>query len=276
METLYILACTIIAVIQSNVFAAAGAAILGLLVSLWVVSLIIKDASIIDMFWGGGFALVALVALTVVANITLFNFAIALLVILWGARLFIHLGARWLKEGAEDYRYQKMRAYHGRNFWWRSFFVVFALQGILMYLVATPYLVALYMGGQDIGGQAAFPLLASGGLVVAFAGLVVETLADRQLTKFRATAQPDEILSDGWWARTRHPNYFGDALFWWGIYFAVVATIPAAFWTIYAPALMNFLLVKISGAAMLERRLIKKPAYADYMQKTNRFIPRLF
>ena len=271
METLCTLFVTLSAVISSNVFAAGGAVVLGLMLSIWCVSLIIKDASIIDMFWGGGFALIALAGLAVAQNTSPLGLATALLVVLWGARLFQHLFLRWRKTGAEDYRYQKMRSFHGRHFWWRSFFVVFTLQGILMYLVAMPYMVAL-----QVGGIAAAPVASFIGLGIAFCGLLMEALADIQLAKFRSTAQAGALLTDGWWARTRHPNYFGDALFWWGIYIAVVAATPEAIWTIYAPALMSFLLVKISGAAMLERRLIKKPGYADYMQKTNRFIPKIF
>ncbi len=243
------------------------------MISLWIVSLVRGDASIIDMFWGGGFALVALAALLTADNTGPLTMATALMVILWGVRLFTHLNIRWRKEGEEDYRYQKMRAHHGDKFWWRSLFTVFALQGGLMYLIAMPYMTALY-----IGGDAALPGLAVIGLLIAFGGLAMETLADIQLTKFRATANAGSgnLLTDGWWSRTRHPNYFGDALFWWGIYLAIVAATPEAIWTIFAPVLMTYLLVNVSGAAMLERRLIKKPGYEAYMQRTNRFFPKIF
>jgi len=104
----------------------------------------------------------------------------------------------------------------------------------------------------------------------------METLADIQLTKFRENARPGELLDSGWWSRTRHPNYFADAVFWWGIFIAIIASTPEAFWTMIGPIVMNFLLVNVSGAKMLERSLIKKPGYAEYMQRTNRFVPRLF
>ena len=237
----------------------------------WLAGLLLKDMSIIDMFWGGGFALVALVGLLVADNLTPLGIATALMVMLWGTRLYLHLRIRWRKEGEEDYRYQKMRAFHGKHWWWRSIFIVFMFQGVMMYLVATPLMTALY-----IGGPAALPSLTIIGLAIAFAGFLMETLADIQLTRFRATAKEDEILTSGWWARTRHPNYFGDALFWWGIFFAVAAATPEAIWTGFAPVLMNFLLVRVSGAAMLERRLIKKPGYKEYMQRTNRFVPKIF
>ena len=113
-------------------------------------------------------------------------------------------------------------------------------------------------------------------LLIALGGLYMEASADIQLTKFRAEAKPGQLLDDGWWKYTRHPNYFGDAVFWWGIYGAAVAATPEAIWTVFAPLTMNFLLVKVSGAEMLERRLKKKPGYEDYMARTNRFVPKLF
>jgi steroid 5-alpha reductase family enzyme len=260
-----------ISVLLNSPAIAGAVAVIIVLFSVWVVSVAIRDASIIDMFWGGGFAIIAATCLLVSENLSLPAIAIAALVILWGARLWLHLFLRWRREGEEDYRYQRMRAHHGKNFWWRSFFTVFTFQGVLMWLIAMPYMAAL-----DFGGPAAAPLAAFIGLAVALAGVTMETLADIQLTNFRANAKPGDLLTDGWWSRTRHPNYFGDAMFWWGIWFAAVATTPEVIWTIYAPALMNFLIVKISGAAMLERSLIKKPSYEEYMARTNRFVPRVF
>ena len=245
--------------------------ILILMLGVWTTSLIITDASIIDMFWGGGFALVALTTMLTADNLSPLAIATGVAVILWGTRLFVHLNIRWRKEGEEDYRYQKMRAYHGEHFWWRQFFTVFTLQGVLMFLVAMPYMAAFYFGGP-----AALPGLTVFFLLVALGGLYMEAMADIQLTKFRADPNSGPLLDDGWWKYTRHPNYFGDAVFWWGIYFAVVAATPEAIWTIFGPIIMNFLLVKVSGAEMLERRLKHKPGYAEYMERTNRFVPKLF
>ena len=262
---------TYISVLINNP-ALAGASAAGLLLfSVWIVSLVISDASIIDMFWGGGFAVIAATCLLVSENLSPTALALAALVISWGTRLWLHLFLRWRREGEEDFRYQRMRAHHGRHFWWRSLFTVFTFQGVLMWLIAMPYMTAL-----DFGGPAAAPIAALVGLAIALFGLTMETLADIQLTKFRATAKSGDLLTDGWWSRTRHPNYFGDALFWWGIWVAAVATTPEVIWTIYAPALMNFLIVRISGADMLERHLIKKPGYEEYMARTNRFVPRIF
>ena len=242
-----------------------------LLTGVWIASLILSDASIIDMFWGGGFALIALTTLLTSDTLSLIGTLTGLAVIAWGFRLWLHLFTRWRREGEEDYRYQKMRAYHGKHFWWRSIFTVFSFQGILMWLVSMPFMTAFYFGGD-----AALPGLAIAFLLVALGGLYMEASADIQLTKFRAMENKPPLLDSGWWKYTRHPNYFGDAVLWWGIYGAVVAATPEAIWTIFAPIIMNYLLVNVSGAEMLERRLKKKPGYEDYMARTNRFVPKIW
>ena len=262
---------TVIEFLTDSPYRAGAASAATMLALVWLVSVRIKDASIVDMFWGLGYPVIAVACLLVADNVSVWTTAIGAMVILWGVRLFLHLGTRWAREGAEDYRYQKMRAYHGDKFWWRSLFTVFILQGLLRWLVAVPYMAAFSMGGL-----AAAPLVSAIGLIIAAFALVMETLADRQLTHFRANSKPGDLLTNGWWSRTRHPNYFADALFWWGIYIAVIGTTPEAIWTIFAPILMNYLLVNVSGAKMLERSLIKKPGYAEYMQRTNRFVPRIF
>ena len=113
---------TDISILISNP-ALAGAISAGLLLfSVWIVSLVIRDASIIDMFWGGGFAVIAAACLLVGENLSPAALALAALVILWGMRLWLHLFLRWRREGEEDFRYQRMRAHHGKHFWWRSLF----------------------------------------------------------------------------------------------------------------------------------------------------------
>ena len=248
---------------------AATAAVL--LTGVWIASLILTDASIIDMFWGGGFALIAFTTLLTSENISLIGTLTGLAVMLWGARLWLHLFTRWRREGEEDYRYQKMRAHHGDKFWWRSIFTVFSFQGLLMWLVSMPFMAAF-----AVGGPAALPELSLFFLLLAMGGLYMEASADIQLTKFRALKDKPPLLDSGWWKYTRHPNYFGDAVFWWGIYGAVVAATPEAIWTIFAPLIMNYLLVNVSGAAMLERSLKKKPGYEEYMKRTNRFVPKIW
>jgi steroid 5-alpha reductase family enzyme len=260
-----------IEMITASPFLMGAATIVVMLTCVWVASLVLRDAGIIDMFWGLGYALIALTTLLSSENLSPLAVATGLAVMAWGVRLFTHLLIRWRKEPEEDYRYQNMRKKHGDHFWWRSIFTVFLFQGLLMWLVSMPFMAAFYFAGP-----AALPGLTIVFLVLALGGLYMETMADIQLTQFRATAKKGELLDSGWWKRTRHPNYFGDALFWWGIYGAVVAATPEAIWTIFAPLTMNYLLVKVSGADLLEYRLKKKPGYTDYMQRTNRFVPKIF
>lgn len=260
-----------IEMITTSPFLTGAATIVVMLTCVWVASLVLRDAGIIDMFWGLGYALIALTTLLSSENLSPLAVATGLAVMAWGVRLFTHLLVRWRKEPEEDYRYQNMRKKHGNHFWWRSIFTVFLFQGLLMWLVSMPFMAAFYFAGP-----AALPGLTIAFLLIALGGLYMETMADIQLTQFRATAKKGELLDSGWWKRTRHPNYFGDALFWWGIYGAIVAATPEAIWTIFAPLTMNYLLVKVSGADLLEYRLKKKPGYTNYMQRTNRFVPKIF
>ncbi len=242
----------------------------GLMGGAWLLSLLCRDASIIDIFWGLGYVLVAAIALFS-KNIPMPLTLIYLLVCLWGLRLGLHLFRRWAQSGEEDQRYQAMRRRAGAAFWWRSLITVFLLQGVLIALIAQP----LIRLADGYVGAVAAPFAFGIFIFIAIAGLIIETLADLQLTRFRAQ-KTGTILSTGLWARSRHPNYFGDAVFWWGIGLAVIAAAPELIVTLLAPALMNLLLVKISGADLLDRYMARKEGYSAYQATTNRFIPRIF
>ncbi len=238
--------------------------------SAWLLSLILRDASIVDVIWGLGYVLVA--ALTLLALPMSLPFTLLFgAVCLWGLRLAVHLGRRWAQEPEEDQRYQSMRRRAGSAFWWRSLITVFALQGVLIGLIAQP-LIRLATGYL---GEIASPLAFIAFLIIALVGLLIETISDIQLTRFRAQ-KTGGILNTGLWSRSRHPNYFGDALFWWGIGLAVVAAAPELVLTLLAPALMNILLVKVSGADLLDHYMARKPGFEAYRAQTNRFIPRIF
>lgn len=248
-----------------------GGALALMLSGLWIYSLIKRDASIIDVFWPAGFVLLALIALWLAPLPSWAGMAIIALVAIWGIRLGLHLFIRFLRDDAEDPRYIAMRKRHGAQWWWRSFFIVFAFQGVMLWLVALPFGVAL-----ALSGDVAAPLGVIIGILIALLGLIIEAAADWQLTAFRARANPGELLTTGFWKYTRHPNYLGDAIFWWGIWLACVAASPEAIWTIFAPLTMNILLVKVSGAALLDKYLRRKTGYAHYAQKTPRFLPRFW
>ena len=236
----------------------------------WIASLFLKDVSIVDSFWGFGFGAVAFALYFVNAGGEA-QAILTFLVSLWSLRLGLHLFIRWSAEPEEDHRYKAMRR-NNPGFWWRSLYIVFGLQGLLMWVVALPVQIALSVPAVSANlwiYPAAF---------ISVAGLLIETFADIQLNAFRKNPEnKGKVLNTGLWSVSRHPNYFGDALFWWGIWCVSVTISLKALLVIFAPALMTFLIVKISGADLLEKSLVKtRPGYQDYMAQTNRFIPKLF
>jgi steroid 5-alpha reductase family enzyme len=236
--------------------------------ALWLVSLARRDASIVDIWWGPGFALIAATAWWLGAGGDPSRRALATgLVALWGLRLGGYLAWRNLGHG-EDPRYQAMRRHWGKRFALASLVTVFALQGFLMWFVSLPV--------QAVHVSSAGPLgaLDFAGAALALIGLLFESVGDLQLARFRADpANRGRVLDTGLWRYTRHPNYFGDCCVWWGLY-AIAAATPVGVWTILSPALMTFLLLRVSGVALLERSIGKRrPDYAEYAARTNSFIP---
>lgn len=237
-------------------------------VALWLLSLPLRNASIIDCFWGLGFILVCTVGLQVTDLSTPHKVMICTMVLLWGARLSLYLTWRnWGKP--EDYRYRAMREHHGAAFWWRSLFTVFLLQGFLTWLIALPLQVAL-MAETRVPWDG----WALAGVVVFLAGLTFETLGDWELARFKANPENrGRVMEEGLWRYTRHPNYFGDALVWWGLFIAC-APAPNVVYTVLSPLVMTLLLMKVSGVPLLEKRLVEtRPAYAAYARRTSAFIP---
>jgi steroid 5-alpha reductase family enzyme len=188
------------------------------------------------------------------------------LVTAWGLRLAIHLIVRRRGHG-EDFRYASMRAAHGARFWIVSLATVFGFQGLLMVLVATPVLAAVVRPAVPLG-----PIDAAGALLWLL-GFLFESIGDAQLATFRA--QPTNrgrALDTGLWRYTRRPNYFGDAVQWWGL--GLLGLAAGAPWTLVSPLVMTFLLVQVSGAFLLEKTLIEtRPAYRNYVARTSGFIP---
>lgn len=237
-------------------------------VLLWLLSLAARDASIIDRFWGIGFILVCMAGLRWFEPVTPHKVLVAALVFLWGARLSVYITWRnW--EAGEDYRYREMREKHGRSFAWKSLFTVFLLQGFLTWFIALPLQVVL-------AARAPVPVegLAIAGTVLFAIGLFVESLGDWQLARFKANpANQGKVMDQGLWRYTRHPNYFGDAVLWWGLY---VVAVPAPYvaYTVLSPVVMTLLLMKVSGVPLLEKRMGEtRPGYAEYVRRTPAFFP---
>lgn len=242
--------------------------ILGFMALAWIVSLALRDSSIVDIFWGTGF---------VVANWAYFvltpdgfparKWLIGILVTLWGLRLSLYILWRNLGKG-EDFRYQKWREEAGRKWWWYSFFKVFLLQGFLMWIISAPLLAA-----QISPSPTRLTILDFVAILVWAIGFFFEAVGDWQLARFKADpANKGRVMRTGVWRYTRHPNYFGDAAQWWGYY--LVAAASGGFWTVFSPIVMTALLLRVSGVALLEKTLEDtKPGYKEYIETTSAFIP---
>ncbi len=244
------------------------AAACGLLVLVWLASVARRDASMIDIFWGPGFAVVAWVYAALADGWGPRRFLVPVLVSLWGLRLGAHI--LWRSRGKdEDYRYQEMRTKQGPQFWWVSLFTVFLFQGLLLWLISVPLLLAI---------RSPLPATWTGydyaALFLFVIGLLFESVGDLQLTRFRSDpGNRGKVLRTGLWRYTRHPNYFGDAVVWWSFFMLALGT-PDSRWTIYSPLMMTFLLLKVSGVGLLEKKLNRtRPEYADYVARTNAFVP---
>lgn len=252
-----------------SAFLTAAAVILGAMTLLWLVSVWKRDASIVDLFWGPAFVIVAWVYRLLGAEPGVLRQQLLLaLVTLWGLRLGLYL--TWRNHGkGEDYRYRQMREKQGDGFWWTSFFRVFLLQGVLVLVISLPYLVV-----QVPELEPGWHWTTAVGLVLWTAGFLFESIGDGQLARFKADpSNQGKVLRLGLWRYTRHPNYFGDFLVWWG-YFAIALGAPHGWWTLPCPLLMSFFLLKVSGVALLEKTIgERRPEYRDYVESTRAFFP---
>ena len=251
-----------------TIFGLALLIITGSVTLLWLISLGLRDASIVDIFWGVGFILLTWFYFAQTDGFQERGVLVCGLVTVWGLRLSLYILRRNWGKG-EDVRYRKWREQAGGRFWWISFFKVFIVQGFLLWLISAPLLAA-----QFSRLPAQLTALDWLGASVWLVGFLFETIGDWQLTRFRKNpANAGGVLRRGLWGYTRHPNYFGEATLWWGYFLSAVAT-PGGLWTIFSPALMTWLLVSVSGVAMLERNLLKnKPEYLAYTQSTSAFVP---
>ena len=235
---------------------------------LWVISLVLKDSSIVDIFWGTGFVVITWVSFVVTPQGFLARkILLATLVTIWGLRLSIHVLVRNWGKG-EDFRYQKWREESGRNWWWFSYFKVFLLQGVLMWIISAPLPVAQF---RSLPNHLVWlDFLA---IFVWLVGFFFEAAGDWQLSQFRANPKnKGKVLRSGVWRYTRHPNYFGDATQWWAYY--LVSAAAGAYWTGFSPIVMTWFLLRVSGVTMLETTLKEtKPGYPEYIQSTSSFIP---
>ena len=247
----------------------AAIAIVVLMLTTWVISVIIKNASIVDIVWGFGFVVVAwTVRIAVDQGDDARQWLLVAMTSVWGLRLAVYLFVR--NHGKpEDYRYRGMRKKLGPKFPLISLYSVYGLQGLLMFVVSLPVQLGQADPTPKIGAVAIV------GIVLWLVGLFFESVGDAQLARFkRDPGNAGKVMNIGLWRYTRHPNYFGDACVWWGIGL-VAAETGAGAWGLIGSLLMTVLLRRVSGVTLLERSLVKRrEGYTDYVATTSPFVPR--
>jgi steroid 5-alpha reductase family enzyme len=249
--------------------ALAALAIAVLMVGTWLVSLALRNASIVDIVWGLGFVVVAwVVRLGIDGGDDARRWILVAMATVWGLRLAGYLAWRNTGHG-EDYRYRAMRKRWGSRFGIVSLGTVFVFQGLMMWIVSLPLQLGQVRDTPDVGA------LAYVGIAVWIIGLTFETVGDAQLAAFKADpANAGTVMDRGLWRYTRHPNYFGDACVWWGIALVAAETGIGA-WGLLGAALMTVLLRRVSGVTLLEKSLVKRrEGYVEYVARTSPFVPR--
>ena len=245
-------------------------AVMMMMFAVWLLSLIKRDASIVDVFWGLGFVVVAWLTLLRADGYLGRKVLITVLTTIWGLRLALYIFIRNWGHG-EDRRYQAWRAQYGTRFWWVSLFTVFGLQGVLLWVISLTLQV-----GQISAIPARLAVLDFLGVIMWAVGFLFEAVADWQLYRFKADPEnKGKVMNRGLWAYSRHPNYFGESLVWWGLFLITLAT-PESGWVVISPLLITFLLLKVSGVTLLEKTIVdSRPEYAEYIKSTSSFIPWL-
>lgn len=261
---------------MTDVLLTNAALVAALMGGLWLLSLPLRDVSIVDIAWGLGFVLIAWVTWARTGPHAAWSedgfapsaWLLPITTTLWGVRLAGYLA--WRNHGrSEDKRYAAMRASRGAGFWWQSLVVVFLLQGCVMWVISLPLQAGITRA------QPGWSALHGCGLALWLVGWLCESIGDWQLARFKSHPEnAGRVCDRGLWRYTRHPNYFGDFCVWWGLWL-IAAAHGAAWWTVVSPLLMSVFLLRVSGVTLLEQTLrAEKPDYAEYVRRTSAFFPR--
>lgn len=232
----------------------------------YIIAQVKKDNSIVDVAWGGGFIVIMGVALLTMDYLYPRQALVFILVLVWGLRLAIYIHGRNKGKG-EDFRYQEFRKSWGKHPWLHALVKVFLLQAVLMFVIALPLMrIAAY-------GQDKLMFLDFVGVLIWLTGFFFEAVGDYQMSKFKKNVgNKGKIMRTGLWKYTRHPNYFGEVVMWWGIF--VISISAGNFWmSLLSPVLLTLLILKVSGVTMLEKKYTGNAEYDDYIKKTSSFVP---
>jgi len=248
-----------------SIWSAALVALLVLAVVAWLYSLATNNVSHVDSLWSLMFLLAAGSYASLTPELTTRAWLVLLLTALWALRLSLYI--TWRNRGEEeDRRYRKIRQNNEPNFRFKSLYIVFGLQSLLAWLISLPLLAAI-TSAEPLG------FLDVAGVLLWVIGFVFEAGGDWQLARFKGNPENDgKVMQSGLWRYTRHPNYFGNFCIWWGYFLIAVAA--GGWWSILSPVLMTFLLLKVSGVALLEKDISeRRPKYKEYIERTNAFFP---
>ncbi len=232
----------------------------------FLVGTVKKNNGIIDSFYSMGYVVVAWISLLLMGTFGFRQILVTILVTIWGVRLSIYVIIRnWGK--LEDYRYKAMRELFGEKVISKSFKKIYMLQGLIIFLVGFPVLFV------NASINPAMSWLDVVGTIIWIVGFYFEAVGDHQLRKFKKDPNnKGKVMDQGLWKYTQHPNYFGEVTMWWGI-FIVVISVPFGFITIFGPILINFMIIRVSGVRLLNKRYEGDDKYADYKKRTSAFIP---
>jgi len=234
----------------------------------FILSLITKRTHIVDVAWGLGFIVITLLTLSLYGVRSQASLLISTLVLVWGVRLASHLAMRNRGKN-EDFRYAEWKKGWGKLWVIQSYLKVFILQGAVMILVALPI---IFTNSAPVPTNP-IPVFTRVGALMWLVGFYFEAIGDWQLMKFKSKPQNNgKVMDQGLWRYTRHPNYFGEAMMWWGIYVIALTNI-AAWYTFIGPLFITFSLLKISGVTLLEKKYKGNPEYQAYQKKTSSFVP---
>ena len=245
--------------------------LVAVMVALWSVSLKVRDVSFIDAVWPMAMLLMAVVTWPRVDGDDTRRFLLLWLVAIWAIRLGVHLFRRWRLHGA-DGRYvailERQQQRKGWGFGKTALVFIFLPQAVFAWLVSLPVQLGQVAPDPGVGW------VAWTGAGLAVVGIAFESIGDAQLSAFRKDpANKGKVLDTGLWRYTRHPNYFGDACVWWGLYLIAAETAPGL-WSIAGPIFLTFTLTKWSGIGITEKAVSKsRPGYADYIRRTSPFLP---
>lgn len=245
------------------------ALVIGLSTAGWIYSLLRRNVTIADSLWGLGFVIVAIVNAATGTGYAGRSVLVLMLTALWGGRLATYM--TWRNHGKpEDHRYGQWRAQSGASFWWVSLFKVFWLQALFIWMIS----LVLHQAQLAVRPDH-LTVWDTLGTVVWGIGFFFEAVGDWQLARFKSDpGNAGRVMDQGLWAWSRHPNYFGECLIWWGFYLIAFST-PGGWWTIISPAIVTLVLMKITGVPLTEAALsTRRPAYRDYVKRTSPFFPR--